>query len=82
MCVCVCTRKAALSLLLPTALTAGFMASLPKALRKLPVAARKEANGTDIPTLFTPYLWYFKDSLVDSPRAVSDLCFSFPGQKW
>lgn len=44
--------RAALSFLLPTALAARFMAPLPKALGKLPVASRKEANGADIPTLF------------------------------
>lgn len=40
------------SLLLPTTLAALLMAPLPKALRKLPVAATSEENGTDIPALF------------------------------
>ena len=29
-----------------------------------------------------PFFWYFKYSLFGSPRAVLDLCFSLPGQKW
>lgn len=50
MCACVCELGA--QSLLRTAHAAHFMAPLPKALRKLPVAARKKANGTDIPALF------------------------------
>lgn len=70
------------SLLLPAALSPLFMAPLPKALRKLPVAAKEEANGMDLATLFSRTFGILKIPWLALLELFQIFAFSIPRQKW